>query len=323
VADASTVFGAYRRFSVDVTAEVKSTEKNVLAVEVIPPKKGEPTVGWVDWNPAPPDKAMGLFREVRVRTTGPVSIENPFVRTKLDLQGYKEARLTVSAELINHGDRDITGTLEGQLEGARFSREVTLRPKESRKIEFTPKRPPSSWSRTPGLVDPRPGNQELYALALSFDPKKDKADEEAAPAPPPDEPQAKPRAKDLKRMPGAPRAWPSDYRLVRFGIREVADYRNEQGHRGFMLNGRKILIRGGGWADDLLLDAKPKKLAAEVLYARHMNLNALRLEGFWGTSESFYDLCDRVGLLVMVGWSCIGSGRTTLAGPPTNRTAAS
>ncbi len=305
VADASTVFGAYRRFSVDVTAEVKSTEKNVLAVEVIPPKKGEPTVGWVDWNPAPPDKAMGLFREVRVRTTGPVSIENPFVRTKLDLKGYKEARLTVSAELINHGDRDITGTLEGQLEGARFSREVTLRPKESRKIEFTPE-------ATPELVvkDPRVwwthdlGGQELYMLALSFDPKKDKADEEAAPAPPPDEPQAKPRAKDLKRMPGAPRAWPSDYRLVRFGIREVADYRNEQGHRGFMLNGRKILIRGGGWADDLLLDVKPKKLAAEVLYARHMNLNALRLEGFWGTSESFYDLCDRAGLLVMVGWSC-------------------
>jgi exo-1,4-beta-D-glucosaminidase len=305
VADASTVFGAYRRFSVDVTADVKSTEKNVLAVEVIPPKKGEPTVGWVDWNPAPPDNAMGLFREVRVRTTGPVSIENPFVRTKLDLPGYKEARLTVSAELVNHGDRDITGALEGQFEGARFSREVTLRPKETRKIEFTPE-------ATPELVvkDPRVwwthdlGGQELYTLALSFDPKKDKADEEAAPAPPPDEPQAKPRAKDLKRMPGAPRAWPSDYRLVRFGIREVADYRNEQGHRGFMLNGRKILIRGGGWADDLLLDVKPRKLAAEVLYARHMNLNALRLEGFWGTSESFYDLCDRAGLLVMVGWSC-------------------
>jgi len=87
VADASTVFGAYRRFSIDVSAAVKTTEKNVLAVEVIPPQKGEPTVGWVDWNPAPPDNAMGLFREVRVRTTGPVSIENPFVRTKLDLPG--------------------------------------------------------------------------------------------------------------------------------------------------------------------------------------------------------------------------------------------
>ncbi len=303
VADASTVYGAYRRFSIDVTAEVKTTEKNVLAVEVIPPRKGEPTIGWVDWNPAPPDNAMGLFREVRVRSTGPVSIENPFVVTKLDLAAFKEARLTVSAEVANHGDKDITGTLEGLLEGARFSREVTLRPKETRKIEFTPE-------ATPELVvkDPRVwwthdlGNPELYRLALSFTLKRDKADEAAAA--PPEEPQAKAREKELKRMPGAPRTMPSDMRLVRFGIREIADYRTEQGFRGFLLNGRKILIRGGGWADDLLLDVKPKKLAAEVLYARHMNLNALRLEGFWGTSEALYDLCDRVGILVMVGWSC-------------------
>jgi exo-1,4-beta-D-glucosaminidase len=305
VADASTVFGAYRRFSIDVSAAVKTTEKNVLAVEVIPPQKGEPTVGWVDWNPAPPDNAMGLFREVRVRTTGPVSIENPFIRTKLDLPGLKEARLTVSAELVNHGDRDLTGTLEGLFENGRFSREVALRPKETRKIEFTPE-------ATPELVvkDPRVwwthdlGTQELYVLALSFTLKPDKAAEGAPPAAPPDEPQEKPREKGLKQMPGAPRVWPSDHRTVRFGIREVADYRNEQGHRGFLLNGRKVLIRGAGWADDLLLDVKPRKLAAEVLYARHMNLNALRFEGFWGTSESIYDLCDRYGLLVMVGWSC-------------------
>ena len=92
--------------------------------------------------------------------------------------------------------------------------------------------------------------------------------------------------------------------VVRFGIREIADYRTEEGYRGFKLNGRKILIRGGGWADDLLLDVKHKKLQAEVLYARHMNLNALRLEGFWGTSQDLYNLCDENGILIMVGWSC-------------------
>jgi exo-1,4-beta-D-glucosaminidase len=89
VASADEVYGAYRRFSIDVSADVNRTEKNVLAVEVFPPKPGEPTVGWVDWNPAPPDNAMGLFREVRVRATGDVSIENPFVVTKLDLPAFK------------------------------------------------------------------------------------------------------------------------------------------------------------------------------------------------------------------------------------------
>jgi len=305
VADAATLYGAYRRFAIDITADAKSTEKNVLAVEVFPPKKGEPTVGWVDWNPAPPDNAMGLFREVRIRATGDVSVENPFVVTKLDLASFKEARLTVSADVVNHAGTDVTGTLEGQIEGQRFSRELTLRPNETRRIEFTPE-------TTPELVvaDPRVwwthdlGKQELYLLNLSFTLKKDKSAAAEPPPPPPDQDEEKPRVKGKARVPGMPRVIPSDARSVRFGIREIADYRTDKGHRGFKLNGRKILIRGGGWADDLLLDVKPRKLAAEILYARQMNLNALRLEGFWGTSSALYDFCDRLGILVMVGWSC-------------------
>jgi len=309
IADASTTFGAFRRFSIDVTADVKTTEKNVLAVEVIPPKKGEPTIGFVDWNPAPPDNNMGLFRDVRIRATGDVSIENPFVVTKLDLEAFKEARLTVSAELRNHSNKKVAGTLEGRIESLRFSQDVALEPGETKKVEFTPE----SASELV-IKDPRVwwthdlGKQELYQLTLIYVQKRDKAAEKAEPKPPAEKPAeagAKVKAKPgMPGMPGMPRGPFSDLRVVRFGIREVADYLTEQGHRGFKLNGKKILIRGGGWADDLLLDVKPKKLAAEVLYARHMNLNALRLEGFWGTSEALYNLCDRNGILIMVGWSC-------------------
>ena len=35
-----------------------------------------------------------------------------------------------------------------------------------------------------------------------------------------------------------------------------------------------------------------------------MNMNTVRLEGFWGTSQNLYDLCDELGLLILVGWSC-------------------
>ncbi len=305
IADAATLYGAYRRFALDITAEIKTTEKNVLAIEVFPPQPGEPTIGWVDWNPAPPDKAMGLFREVRLRSTGDVSIENPFVMTKLDLAAFKEARLTVVADLVNHADADVAGTLEGRLEGLRFAREITLRPRETRRVELTPE-------TTPELVlkDPRVwwthdlGRPELYALALAFAPKKGQPGAAEAPAPPPDKGRGKDKDQELRRMPGMPRVLPSDLRIVRFGVREIADYRTADGHRGFKLNGRPILIRGGGWADDLLLDVKRKKLVAEILYARHMNLNALRLEGFWGTSQDLYNLCDENGILIMVGWSC-------------------
>jgi exo-1,4-beta-D-glucosaminidase len=306
IGDAGQIFGAYRRFTIDVTAHVKRTEKNVLAVEVFPPKPGEPTIGWVDWSPEPPDKAMGLFRDIRVRATGDVSIENPFVITKLDLAAFKEARLTVTADLVNHADRDLTGTLEGRIGGTSFSREVTLLRGETKKIELAPE-------TTPELVikDPRVwwthdlGKPELYLLGLSFTLKG--AEKAGAPAAPPDKTQEKgekPEKTELRRMPGTPRVMPSDSRAVRFGIREISDYRTEAGFRGFKLNGRKILIRGGGWADDMLLDAKPRKLRAQILYARQANLNALRLEGFWGTGQDFYNLCDENGILIMVGWSC-------------------
>ncbi|HOW86430.1 MAG TPA: glycoside hydrolase family 2 TIM barrel-domain containing protein [Candidatus Aminicenantes bacterium] len=304
VAGAATVYGAYRRFAIDVTADIKATEKNVLAIEVFPPRPGEPSVGWVDWNPAPPDRAMGLFREVRLRATGDVSIENPFVATKLDLAAFKEARLTVTADLVNHADSEVSGTLEGKIEGLRFSREVTLRPGETRRIELTPEATPELVVKNPRVWWTHDlGKPELYTMALSYVQKKGKPDDKAAP-PPPEKDKEKPKGKEPRRLPGMPRVLPSDSRTVRFGIREVADYRTAAGFRGFKLNGRKILVRGGGWTDDLLLDVKRRKLQAEVLYARHMNLNALRLEGFWGTSQDLYDLCDENGILIMVGWSC-------------------
>ena len=65
-----------------------------------------------------------------------------------------------------------------------------------------------------------------------------------------------------------------------------------------------MLIRGGGWVDDLLLREDEKNLEAQVRYTRHMNLNTIRLEGIWGSSQKLYDLCDRYGILLMVGWSC-------------------
>ena len=35
-----------------------------------------------------------------------------------------------------------------------------------------------------------------------------------------------------------------------------------------------------------------------------MNLNTIRLEGFWGKNKTLYDAADENGILLMVGWSC-------------------
>jgi exo-1,4-beta-D-glucosaminidase len=319
VADAATTFGSFRRFSIDVTGTAKPGDRNVLAVEVFPPRKGDFTIGFVDWNPKPPDHNMGLWREVRVRTTGPVAINFPFVTTKLDLNTLKEARLTVSAELVNHSADRVSGTLEVLIGTSRFSQDVELGPKETKKTVLSPE------SHSELIIkDPRVwwthdlGKPELYMLTLAFRQKVDKAQAEAE-AKAEAEQKAKEKAEEEKEAKkrvegpwGGGRQRPqfmgrdpySDVRMVRFGIREVSTYFNEQGHRGFTLNGRKVVIRGGGWVDDLFLDNRRPKLEAEVLYARHMNLNALRLEGIWGTSDDLYNLCDANGILLMVGWSC-------------------
>ena len=46
-----------------------------------------------------------------------------------------------------------------------------------------------------------------------------------------------------------------------------------------------------------------------------MNLNTVRLEGFWGTSQSLYDLCDELGLMILVGWSCHWEWESYLGSP--------
>lgn len=70
--------GTYRRFQFDVSEAVIAGE-NVIAVEVAPPKPGDFSTGFVDWNPPPPDRNMGLFRPVTLRFCHGVSVENLFV----------------------------------------------------------------------------------------------------------------------------------------------------------------------------------------------------------------------------------------------------
>ncbi len=80
IAARDSVFGAFRTFSFDVTDFVKDS-MNVLAVEVFRQRQGDFGLGFVDWNPAPPDNNLGIWREVSLKISGDVSIENSWVRT--------------------------------------------------------------------------------------------------------------------------------------------------------------------------------------------------------------------------------------------------
>lgn len=263
IASSAEARGAFRRFQFDVSRSTRQGD-NVLALEVSPPGPGDFSTGFVDWNPPAPDRNIGIFRSVRLRFCEGVSIETPFVRSRL--RSLSEAVLVVSAELANHTDRTISGVLDGEIESISLSRPVELPPRGRRKIEFEEievKAPRLWWPNGLGVAN-------LYDLNFRF-----KIDDVAG-----------------------------DAAHVKFGIREVADYTNKAGHKGFKINGRKVLIKGAGWTDDLLLADTPETIDAQLRYVKHMNLNGIRLEGIWGKDQTLYDLCDKYGILMMVGWSC-------------------
>jgi len=270
IADQKSVAGAYRTYDFDVTQYVSRSQANVLAVETIAQSEKDLGINWVDWNPAPPDKDMGLWRGVSVQVTGPVAVRYPFVTTHFVDTSLAQAELTVEAELKNATEKPVSGTLEASLEGFQLTQQVTLQPNEVRTVRFAPEQFSQLRISHPEPWWPRQmGKPALHSLTVRFSVGKEI----------------------------------SDSATTRYGIREITSQLDSQNHRVFLINGKRILIRGGGWAPDMLLRQDLDRLETEFRYVRDMNLNTIRLEGKLETDE-FYNLADEQGVLIMAGWCC-------------------
>src|SRR5579884_2593314 len=136
IAGKDDVAGAWRTYEFNITDTAHVGGSNVLAVEVYSPTERDLAITFVDWNPAPPDKNMGLWREVEVRASGPIALRYPTVVSKLDADG--KAHLTVTALLKNGTGQTVKGTLKGKIENADFSQDVELGPNEQKDVTFTP-----------------------------------------------------------------------------------------------------------------------------------------------------------------------------------------
>jgi len=273
IANSNEVAGAWRTYEFNIASAVKPGE-NVLAVQVYAPTEASLAITFVDWNPAPPDKNMGLWREVYLTWSGPVALRHPAVVSKVDSPANNAAHLTVTALVKNASDHAVKGTLEGRIEKIELSQPVELAPGESKNIVFTPEQYPQLNLTNPRLWWPtQMGTPNLYDLDLSFE------------------------------LDGKV----SDSSHTEFGIREitseVAEHAANRFKRLFKINGKNILIRGGGWTPDMMLRQDSQRLADEFRYVRDIGLNTIRLEGKLETEE-FLELADRQGILVMAGWCC-------------------
>jgi exo-1,4-beta-D-glucosaminidase len=265
VASADKAAGAWRLFEFDITTAAKTGETNTLAIEVFPPQPHDLAITFVDWNPQPPDKNMGMWRDVYVTATGPVAVRYPAVTTTLNLPKTDQAEILVRAELRNASDHDVDGVLKAKIEALEFSQPVRLKAHETRTVRMAQQQVSNPRLWWPSETGP----QNLYPLDLRFE------------------------------TGGAV----SDISSTQFGIRQVTSEVDAKLHRAFHINGKNILIRGAGYTFDMLLRSTPERQDAELKYVKDMNLNAIRFEGKL-EDDHFLELCDRHGIMVLAGWCC-------------------
>lgn len=264
VATNTDVAGAYTVHERDVTTLVHAGV-NSVAIKIYPNDPNRDlTMGWIDWLQTPPDKNMGIVRDVVVHRGGAVAVRDAHVVTKLNATRDR-ADLTVKADVRNDSNSATSAVLAGTVAGQGISQTVSLAAHETKTVAF-----PVVALANPQLWWPAAmGGQPLYDL-------------------------------DLSASVGGST---SDTAHERFGVREVKAVLDGSGHRRYSINGRALLIKGGGWSPDLLLRNDPRFVEDKLRAVLDMGLNTVRLEGHIEGPE-FFDLTDRLGILTMPGWEC-------------------
>ena len=176
--------GGFMRGRFDITSRVHAGQRNALAVLVEknatpgsvkektfdnPDKNGgalgadNPTyhasIGW-DWIPTIRGRDTGIWNNVYLTTTGPVTIEDPFVNSSVG-QG---ADVSIEATLRNHESEPVTGTLHGHFGDMAFDEPVNLEPSGSQTVKH------ALHLTNPKLWWPNGyGDPNLYAVSLQFE----------------------------------------------------------------------------------------------------------------------------------------------------------
>ena len=229
VATSSTVTGAYTRFTFNITGLIQSGT-NSLAVEINP---NDPTSMFtldnVDWTQIPPDNNTGIQFPVQLQTGGALAVGNSHVNQN-DAADLSSATLTVKTDVTNNTSTaqaaTVTATITPPNNGTPItvSQNVTVPAAATQTVSFTPSRFPSLTISNPQVWWPyQLGAQPLYTLATSV------------------------------TQNGTLEGSTSET----FGIRTVTSAlvgksaEAPQGVRQYYVNGKPLLIRGGGFAEDL------------------------------------------------------------------------
>ena len=289
---AGSVKGAFAQGLFDVTSYVVAGKLSGLAVQILPmPHPGVPveqtiaagvgpnggetakdgptflcTMGW-DWIPGVRDRDLGIWQGVSLFATGPVTISDPLVTAALPLPRPDSADLTVTATVANVTNKQQLGFLTGKAaSGIAFRFPIVLRPLETWIVTLTPRDAPALHVLHPRLWWPNGyGPQNLYTLHLAFETSSGTSDAQDVP----------------------------------FGIRKITYAVPGSENLTLSVNGVPILCKGGDWGmDEAMKRIGHKRLDAQIRMHQIANYTMIRNWVGQSTSEEFYQLCDKYGILV-------------------------
>ncbi|SEQ61727.1 glycoside hydrolase family 2 protein [Microlunatus flavus] len=282
VATRRTITGAYTQHRIDVTRLLRTKGANTVAIKVYP---NDPlryfTVSNIDWTQIPPDQNTGIQLPVQLQSSPGVELTDSHVvqQTAADLGS---TRLSVAAKVTNHLRSPRRVTLAAVVVApddaaapVYVTKTVTV-PRGTSRVGITAADDPALEVAHPRVWWPyRMGDQPLYTLVTAL-----AADGTLAGS-----------------------------STSRFGVRTVssrlvgASPLAPGGVRQYTVNGRPLVLRGGGFDPDLFLRYSAADTAQQIRLLQSAGLNTVRVEGHF-MPQDFYDQMDAAGILVASGWSC-------------------
>jgi Glycosyl hydrolase 2 galactose-binding domain-like/Exo-beta-D-glucosaminidase Ig-fold domain/Glycosyl hydrolases family 2/NedA-like, galactose-binding domain len=281
--------GGFTRAKFNVTAWMLAGRKNALAVRIIrndtPGSAKQKTfasasqnggalgldnptfhasVGW-DWISTIRGRNTGIWNDVSLSISGPVTIENPYVTTTLPLPETSSADVGIELELRNHHNKALKGKLQGRIGEVKFEQNVKLEAGSSLKIKLDASTHPALRLKNPRLWWPAGyGEPNLYEMELMFE--------------------------THRRI--------SDTKSLKVGVRQMT-YSKEGGALRIWINGRRLVPKGGNWgfSESMMLYCE-REYDIAVRYHRDMHFNMIRNWVGQTGRDAFYEACDRHGVMV-------------------------
>ncbi|EED19150.1 glycosyl hydrolase, putative [Talaromyces stipitatus ATCC 10500] len=260
--------GSYGGHKYEITKFLQSGANAILIQAYETNYLLDSAMGFVDWNPYPPDNGTGVWRDVEISQTGPVSLA-PFRFIHDWTPGKASTKITVKVNATNLESHAIDGTLTGQItlgnQQLDLTEPFTLAAHEEKTVSLTGQlQDPQIW--WPWLW----GDQPLYNVTVTAVVNNKISDA------------AEPR---------------------RVGIRHIESGLNDFGDRTFTVNGQRFLPLGGGYGPDMFMRWDTEYVRKKFELMVNLGMNTIRLEGKQEHPE-LYDMADEMGLMIMPGWEC-------------------